>query len=105
MATLTAMPLVIVVRDWRPGSHDWDWDDEERDLLAFRCLCATTDPQVEFIECPTPGHYQLRLEAHLAEHGITEPVLLGSDGRVWDGHHRIVAARRLGIEVIPVEVV
>lgn len=25
------------------------------------------------------------------------------DGRVWDGHHRIVAARRLGIALVPVE--
>lgn len=34
--------------------------------------------------------------------GIRVPVLLGPDGRVWDGHHRIYAAYLLGIEV-PVE--
>lgn len=29
--------------------------------------------------------------------------LLGDDGRVWDGHHRIVAARSLGWRWLPVE--
>lgn len=100
------VPLARILTEWAPGSHvqPWTWDDEERELLAFRCLCATVDPLVEFIECPTPGHYQLMLEAHAAEHGISQPVCLGPDGRVWDGHHRIVAARRLGLDSLPVEV-
>ncbi len=28
--------------------------------------------------------------------GIQSPVLLGHDGRVWDGHHRLLAAVILG---------
>lgn len=35
--------------------------------------------------------------------GIREPILLGSDGRVWDGHHRLCAANLLGFDVVPVE--
>lgn len=33
--------------------------------------------------------------------GIREPVLLGDDGRVWDGHHRLCVADELGIVDIP----
>lgn len=42
------------------------------------------------------------IEAIRAE-GIREPILLGNDGRVWDGHHRITVARHLGIRDVPVE--
>lgn len=38
----------------------------------------------------------------LPEEGMRESILLGSDGRVWDGHHRIVAAMYLGINRVPV---
>jgi hypothetical protein len=31
--------------------------------------------------------------------GIQDPVILGDDGRVWDGHHRIVVAGKLGIPI------
>lgn len=88
------IPLAELVARWRPGSYDepWSWDDEERDILARVCLC-----------CDRPGHYQKQLEAHIAEHGLDGGVCLGTDGRVWDGHHRIVAARRLGIDTIPLE--
>ena len=30
-------------------------------------------------------------------------VCLGDDGFVWDGHHRIIAAKHLGIPVVPLE--
>ena len=31
------------------------------------------------------------------EKGFLEPILLGSDGRVWDGHHRIAVGLALGL--------
>lgn len=73
------------------GSHN-TWDAEERDIWQRACLC-----------CGERGHYQRALEAHLAEHGLTEGVCIGADGRLQDGHHRVVAARRLGIQCIPLE--
>lgn len=95
----TDIAVDVLTATYRPGSPPprpgmlWTWDDEERDILARVCLC-----------CGEPGHYQRQLEAHVAEHGFTGlGVCLGTDGRVWDGHHRIVAARRLGIERIPLE--
>lgn len=42
------------------------------------------------------------LTTSVQETGIREPILLGDDGRVWDGHHRIAVARRLGMDVVPV---
>ncbi|HYH51621.1 MAG TPA: hypothetical protein VEG38_18925 [Acidimicrobiia bacterium] len=91
---LRTIPTLRVLTDWTPGSKDqpWTWEDEARDLHERVCLC-----------CNQPGHYQRQLEAHVAEHGITQGICLGSDGRVWDGHHRVVAAIRLGIAQLPIE--
>lgn len=87
------MPLADLLAQYAPGSHDqpWTWDDEERELHAF--------PDHEGVA----GGYQKRLEAYVATNGISQGVCLGNDGRVWDGHHRIVAARRLGIDTVPLE--
>lgn len=35
--------------------------------------------------------------------GIRKPILIGDDGRVWDGHHRLYAAHVLGFKQVPVE--
>ena len=43
------------------------------------------------------------LSAEVLRDGMKEPVLLGSDDRVWDGHHRLCVADLLGMEYVPVE--
>ncbi len=96
--------LAELLTKWLPGSRSqpWTWDDEELDILRRGCCCRSSlceNPKLHF----RPGQYQIELEAHIAQHGITQGVCLGSDGVVWDGHHRIVAARRLGITEIPLE--
>jgi hypothetical protein len=65
------------------GSGDWSWRDEYEKLID------------------RPVTQQL-IESIRSE-GIREPVLLGNDGRVWDGHHRIVVAMHLGLDTVPVE--
>ena len=65
------------------GSGDWAWQ-EEYDKLYER-------------------DYQRQLTEKIRVNGITAPILLGSDGRVWDGHHRICAAMHLGLDTVPVE--
>lgn len=65
------------------GSGDWSWQDEYRKLID------------------RPVTQQLL--AGVRECGIKEPILLGTDGRVWDGHHRITVAMHLGIDSVPVE--
>lgn len=63
-----------------PGSHgdDWTWDDEHADLW-------TRD-----------SAHMLAMAHHLHKGGTLPPVTVGDDGRVWDGHHRVVAHMHLG---------
>ena len=70
----------------------WSWDDEDRNTRTRQCLC-----------CGSPGHYQETLEAHFAAHGFNGAGILVKDGYVEDGHHRVVAAIRLGVDRLPVE--
>lgn len=42
------------------------------------------------------------LTLSIIAHGIIDPILLGTDGRIWDGHHRLYVAHRLDIERVPV---
>src|SRR5690606_15690221 len=37
------------------------------------------------------------------EEGVRVPILIGTDGRVWDGHHRLAVAHRLGLPEVPIE--
>jgi len=90
------IPQYVDVSDIRPTKAKalpWSWDDEEANIRTRQCLC-----------CGRPGHYQEMLEAHMAEHGVEGmAVLVDDDGFMGDGHHRVVAARRLGIERLPLE--
>lgn len=67
------------------GSGDWSWEEEHDD-----------------IEERTPGKLDL-LAQDIRWNGIKEPIILGDDGRVWDGHHRILAATIVGLGAVPVE--
>jgi ParB-like chromosome segregation protein Spo0J len=75
-----------VLAEVQCGSQDWTWDDEWADLDHYRAeQLAALEPQIK-------------------ANGITKPVLIGSDGRLWDGHHRLRLAVRLGIGYVPVRV-
>lgn len=106
------MDVREIQQQWRPGSQDppWTWWDEERDLLSQPCPSESARQHGIDATCPLgdrcygAGCYQRALEDHLRDLGrVEQPVCLGPDGRVWDGHHRIVAARRLGFYTIPIE--
>jgi hypothetical protein len=44
------------------------------------------------------------LEDHMAEHGVEGlGIVVDPDGCLGDGHHRVVAAIRLGFDRLPVE--
>ena len=45
-----------------------------------------------------------QIAASIAEFGFTNPILAGSDGVIVAGHGRLAAARKLGLEVVPVVV-
>lgn len=110
---MSSINLAELLATYRPGSHgdDWTWDDEAADLVSAECYCTSVGHPSELADsvtvvsepCGQPGHYQLMLERHLSAAGrIEQPIHLGPDGRVWDGHHRIVAAMRLGFDQLPV---
>lgn len=82
--------LAHIVAFWRPGSADWTWADEYLDLTSRRETQAIRD-RVDVEGVGFDDHVQ--------------PVLLGSDGRVWDGHHRIVIALERDIPYLMVKVV
>lgn len=85
---LVRMPVATIVASWLVGSADWSWD-EERDDLA-------NDPVTEAVR-------RRVLNEGIGFADAYAPVLLGNDGRVWDGHHRIVIALEQGIPDLMVE--
>lgn len=86
---LVSKSLAQIITFWVPGSREWTWAEEYADIMSrpeTKAICKRVDSEgIEFMD-------------HLA------PVLLGSDGRVWDGHHRICIAIQRGIPSLMVEV-
>lgn len=85
---LVSKPLSHIVTFWRPGSRDWTWADEYADLINDAVTA--------------------RIDQRIRSEGIDfadkfAPILLGNDGRVWDGHHRIVLAIRYAEPSLMVE--
>ena len=86
MDVTSYLALETIFTDWRDGDeHGWE-------------------TEFDWLEANHAEQMAVLVES-IREHGIREPVLLGGDGRVWDGHHRICAARSLGLSMIPVEFV
>lgn len=84
--TLRDMDLDDLMAGWRVGSGDWGWARE------FKAIRTTNRGRLDM------------LATSIQEAGMHTPILLGSDGRVWDGHHRVCAALMLGMKTVPVEV-
>lgn len=84
---LETWTLRRVLREYLPGTGPWDWHTEFR-LIAHDHV--------------SPGRHIL--VARLHRMGIQEPILLGRDGRVWDGHYRLWWATHTFVECVPVEV-
>ena len=72
------MSIEEVLRTYTPGSYDWSWEEEFNDL-------ETRD-----------FDYLQELIEDIRENGQKDPILLGDDGRVWEGHHRILVLQTLG---------
>lgn len=78
------LPLAAVLAGWRDGDeHGWE---------------------VEFDQLRSDQRdYLDTLASSVQEVGIRLPILLGSDGRVWDGHHRLCVADELALASVPCE--
>lgn len=84
---------VATLLPWRAKDLPWSWADEDRNVRTRQCLC-----------CGRPGHYQEMVEAHIAANGVEGlGILVRDGGYCGDGHHRVVAALRLGIDKLPIE--
>jgi hypothetical protein len=86
---LVSKSVAQIVTFWKVGSYDWTWAEEYADVMA-------QDKTAEIYK---------RVDSE----GITfldhvAPVMLGSDGRVWDGHHRICIAIQRGIHSLMCEI-
>jgi hypothetical protein len=82
-AAQATMPLHALLRDYRDGDGrgwqtEFDWLESHH------------------------GDRLDKLTTSVQESGIREPILLGDDGRVWDGRHRLAVAQRLGLDYVPV---
>ncbi|QIG59011.1 ParB-like nuclease domain protein [Microbacterium phage Fransoyer] len=86
---LVLKPVAQIIAFWRPGSGDWSWAEEMARLAD--------DPRTHDVAA------RVRAEGFGFVDDIS-PVLLGSDGRVWDGHHRICLAIADGHEVLRCEI-
>jgi hypothetical protein len=90
---LGEMSPAEIMASYRPGSEDppWTWDDERQSLFEEECKC-----------CGSVGTYQKRVIQRLQGGWFGDPIKLGDDGRLWDGHHRLLAAHALRMEKVPV---
>lgn len=85
---LVSVPLSHILTFWRPGSSDWSWSDEYTDLIG-QAVTAAVRARVNSEGFGFHDHFA--------------PVLLGSDNRVWDGHHRIILAIEQAVPSLMVE--
>jgi hypothetical protein len=80
------LSLDTILANWKPGSFDdpWTWGQEH-----------------EWLWCHQKKKMK-DLTKSISTHGIKTPIILGDDGRVWDGHHRICIAIDLKIETLKI---
>jgi ParB-like chromosome segregation protein Spo0J len=60
-------------------------------------------PEAELIPQMTPDEYDALVE-DVERRGITDPLVVTEDDIVLDGRHRLMAARAIGLETVPVRV-
>lgn len=74
------MKVSEILENYMPGDADpdspdrWTWTNEFAQLWDLE------------------HEYMSQLVADISQRGIVQPVLLGDDGRFWDGHHRLAVA-------------
>lgn len=80
------MRLSDLLANYRPGSYDqpWSWHDETQELIGRE---------------PT---YLASIASSIVREGFHAPIQLHhGERRVWDGHHRVVAAIVIGLDEVP----
>lgn len=87
---MTAKRILIadLISKVSPGSQgdEWTWSQEAR-------WCWDNEFDV-----------MVKLVSSLLDEGQREPVMVGDDGRLWDGHHRLVGLIAIGETYVDAEV-
>jgi hypothetical protein len=100
------LSLFYVLDNWRPGSFDRTWEEE------FAAL-GSPERAGEFIRTrnygPRDGLALRVIRALITDPGnlrrMMPPVVLGWDGRVWAGHHRLWLAHAVPLDDVLCDVV
>ena len=89
----STIPTDCVLSNHPPAHSDGScsWTELEEEILSRECCC-----------CGKMGHYQRKLERYIKLNGIPGKIEIHPNGLVWDGRHRVLAAKRLGIKIIPI---
>jgi hypothetical protein len=84
------VPLAEFLAWTEPGDRDWSWNSQFR-----------------YLQDPDNGHTDRLREIFwsLTYDGQKEPVQVGPDSRLWDGHHRVWALVASGARTIRVDYV
>lgn len=94
MPKLVQMPLMDIFKNYQPaqrGFLDWSWQDQY--IFSWTEDGPRTNTIITLME---------REGAHFNDE--KHPITLGRDGRVFDGHIRLLAARYLSLEFVNVRV-
>lgn len=83
------MRVQYILENYLPGDADVDSDDPWTWSQEFQQLWTTEH------------EYMAGLAVNIQQEGFKVPVLLGDDGRVWDGHHRLAVAWAFLYDEIP----
>ena len=78
------MEIAVLMKAYEPGSG-LSWVEEARDLWD------------------RDADQMTKLVRSVSTFGVLLPVLLGDDGRLWDGHHRLPAAHAALLTWVPIE--
>lgn len=86
--------------------------EEQAQIYKISDILTTVTPgdphswETEFKLLWGSNHWVLTMEIldSISKYGFqkSEPIVIGTDGRLWDGHHRLVAAHALLLEEVPV---
>lgn len=91
-------PEISEVEIWRiekflvsvePGDQDWSWSWKSQ----FAWIRQYHNDRL------------IALLEDIQKNGLKKPLLIGPDGRLWDGHHRILCLYLLMYDYVPVELV
>jgi hypothetical protein len=93
--------------EWRAQDSAWDCYNDvpivSRTAAAVMGMvtCGDDGPWCDELSLlwKNDQHAMLQVLNSVLAEGFRSPIIIGNDGRLWDGHHRLAVALALDIEV------